>query len=97
LAIPATPDKLLQMAVKCILEAIFEQDFSNCSYGYRHGVGILDAVDKLTVKPQLGKYNYLVEADISGYFDHIDHDWLLKMPAERVDERSFRANWMRSL
>jgi len=89
LGIPATQDKLLQMAVKRILEAIFEQDFLRCSYGYRPGVGILDAVDKLTVKLQFGKYNYLVEADISGYFDNIDHTWLLKMLAERVDDKSF--------
>ena len=89
LGIPATQDKLLQIAVKRILEAIFEQDFLLCSYGYRPGVGILDAVDKLTVKLQFGKYNYLVEADISGYFDNIDHTWLLKMLAERVDDKSF--------
>jgi group II intron reverse transcriptase/maturase len=89
LGIPATQDKLLQMAVKRILEAIFEQDFLRCSYGYRPGVGVLDAVDKLTVKLQFGKYNYVVEADISGFFDNIDHDWLLKMLAERVDDKSF--------
>jgi RNA-directed DNA polymerase len=89
LGILATQDKLLQIAVKRILEAIFEQDFLHCSYGYRPGVGILDAVDKLTVKLQFGKYNYLVEADISGYFDNIDHTWLLKMLAERVDDKSF--------
>jgi RNA-directed DNA polymerase len=89
LGIPATQDKLLQMAVKRILEAIFEQDFLHCSYGYRPGVGILDAVDKLTVKLQFGKYNYVVEADISGFFDNIDHAWLLKMLAERVDDKSF--------
>ena len=89
LGIPATQDKLLQMAVKRILEAIFEQDFLLCSYGYRPGVGILDAVDKLTVKLQFGKYNYVVEADISGFFDNIDHAWMLKMLAERVDDKSF--------
>jgi RNA-directed DNA polymerase len=77
------------MAVKRILEAIFEQDFLNCSYGYRPGVGILDAVNDLTVKLQFGKYNYVVEADITGYFDNIDHDWLLKMLAERIDDKSF--------
>lgn len=89
LGIPAIQDKLLQIAVKRILEAIFEQDFLNCSYGYRPGVGVLDAVDKLTVKLQFGRYNYVVEADISGYFDNIDHTWLLKMLAERVDDKSF--------
>jgi len=89
LGIPVTQDKLLQNAVKRILEAIFEQDFLRCSYGYRPGVGVLDAVDKLTVKLQFGKYNYVVEADISGFFDNIDQDWLLKMLAERVDDKSF--------
>lgn len=89
LGIPATQDKLLQIAVKRILEAIFEQDFLRCSYGYRPGVGVLDAVDKLTVKLQFGKYSYVVEADISGFFDNIEHDWLLKMLAERVDDKSF--------
>jgi len=89
LGIPATQDKLLQLAVKRILEAIFEQDFLLCSYGYRPGVDALDAVDKLTVKLQFGKYNYVVEADIKGFFDNIDHEWLLKMLAERVDDKSF--------
>jgi RNA-directed DNA polymerase len=89
LGIPATQDKLLQIAVKRILEAIFEQDFLRCSYGYRPGIGVLDAVDKLTVKLQFGSYKYVVEADISGFFDNIDHEWLLKMLAERVDDKSF--------
>ena len=89
LGIPATQDKLLQMAAKRILEAIFEQDFLWCSYGYRPGVGALDAVDKLTLKLQFGKYHYVVEADIQGFFDHIDHEWLLKMLAERVDDKAF--------
>jgi RNA-directed DNA polymerase len=89
LGIPATQDKLLQIAVKRILEAIFEQDFLRCSYGYRPSVGALDAVDQLTVKLQFGKYNYVVEADIEGYFNNIDHTWLLKMLAERVDDKAF--------
>jgi RNA-directed DNA polymerase len=89
LGIPATQDKLLQIAVKRILETIFEQDFLRCSYGYRPGVGALDAVDKLTVKLQFGKYNYVVEADIQGYFNNIDHAELLKLLAERVDDKAF--------
>ena len=89
MGVPATQDKLLQLAVKRILEAIFEQDFLLSSYGYRPGVDALDAVDKLTVKLQFGKYNYVVEADIKGFFDNINHEWLLKMLAERVDDKSF--------
>lgn len=88
LGIPATQDKLLQLAVKRILEAIFEQDFLRCSFGYRPNVGALDAVDKLTVKLQFGKYNYVVEADIKGFFDHLDHEWLLKMLTERIDDKA---------
>src|SRR5262245_53318372 len=48
LGIPATEDKLLQLAVKRLLEAIYEQDFLACSYGYRPAVGALEAVDQLT-------------------------------------------------
>jgi RNA-directed DNA polymerase len=70
LGIPATEDKLLQLAVKRILEAIYEQDFMRCSYGYRPDIGALDAVDKLTVKLQFGRYYFIVEADIKSYFDH---------------------------
>ncbi len=88
LGIPATEDKLLQLAVKRLLEAIYEQDFMRCSYGYRPNVGSLDAVDKLTIKLQFGKYNYVVEADIKGFFDNLDHEWLLKMVAERVDDKA---------
>jgi group II intron reverse transcriptase/maturase len=88
LGIPATEDKLLQVAVKRILEAIYEQDFLRCSYGYRPNVGALHAVDKLTVKLQFGQYNFIVEADIKGYFDNIDHEWLVEMLEERIDDRA---------
>jgi len=70
LGIPAVEDKLLQLAVTRILQAIYEQDFLRCSYGYRPNVGALDAVDWLTVKLQFGRYNFVVEADIKGFFDH---------------------------
>jgi group II intron reverse transcriptase/maturase len=88
LGIPATQDKLLQVAVKRLLEAIYEQDFSRCSFGYRPNLGALDAVDELTIKLQFGRYNFVVEADIKGFFDNLDHDQLLKMLAERVDDKA---------
>ena len=99
LGIPATQDKLLQVAVKRILEAIYEQDFFRCSYGYRPNIGALDAVDKLTVKLQFGKYHSVVEADIKGYFDNIDHQWMLKMLARRVDDQALLrliAKWLKA-
>ncbi len=86
LGIPAVEDKLLQLAVTRILTAIYEQDFLRCSYGYRPQIGALDAVDKLTIKLQFGRYNWVVEADIKGFFDNIDHDWMIRMLAERIDD-----------
>ncbi len=86
LGIPATEDKLLQLAVKRLLEAIYEQDFLSCSYGYRPQMGALEAVDQLTVKLQFGAYHQVVEADIKGFFDNLSHEWLMRMLAKRIDD-----------
>lgn len=88
LGIPAIEDKLVQLAVTRILEAIYEQDFLRCSYGYRPHVGALDAIRTLTIKLQFGRYKYVVEADIKGFFDNLDHDWLMKMLAERIADKA---------
>jgi group II intron reverse transcriptase/maturase len=88
LGIPATEDKLLQLAVKRLLEAIYEEDFLPCSYGYRPRKGALEAVDQLTVKLQFGRYRYVVEADIKGFFDNISHEWMMRMLAERIDDQA---------
>jgi RNA-directed DNA polymerase len=88
LGIPAIEDKLLQMAVKRLLEAIYEQDFLSCSYGYRPRVGALDAADQLRVKLQFGGYHHVVEADIKGFFDNLSHEWLMRMLAERIDDQA---------
>jgi group II intron reverse transcriptase/maturase len=88
LGIPAIEDKLLQLAVKRLLEALYEQDFLSCSYGYRPRVGALEAVDQLTVKLQFGGYHQVVEADIKGFFDNLSHEWLMRMLAERIDDQA---------
>lgn len=89
LGIPAIEDKLLQLAVTRILQAIYEHDFLRCSYGYRPNVGALDAVDWLTIKLQFGRYNAVVEADIKGFFDNINHDWMIRMLEERIEDGAF--------
>ena len=89
LGIPAIEDKLLQMAVSRILTSIFEEDFIDNSYGYRVGVGSKDAVKHISTELQLTYYGYVVEADIKGFFNNIDHDWLLRMLSERVNDRAF--------
>ena len=81
-------DKRLQLAVTRLLTAIDEQDFRRCREGYRPHIGALDAVDKLTITRQFGRYNWVVEADIQGFFDAIDHAWMIRMVAERIDDRA---------
>lgn len=89
LGIPATEDKLLQMAVFRILQAIYEQEFLAYSYGYRIGRGAKDAVKQLQYELQFGFYGYVVEADIKGFFDTIDHEWLMRMLSLRVNDKPF--------
>jgi RNA-directed DNA polymerase len=67
--IPALEDKLVQLACAKLLMAIYEQDFLDCSYGYRPKRGALDAVRDLTFDLQYGRYGYLVEVDVKGFFD----------------------------
>jgi group II intron reverse transcriptase/maturase len=89
LGIPALADKVLQIGVSKILEAIYEQDFLGCSYGYRPGVGALDAVRDLSAALRSGRYHYLVEADIRSFFDRIDHAKLMELLERRIDDRPF--------
>ncbi|MCP4700364.1 MAG: group II intron reverse transcriptase/maturase, partial [Gammaproteobacteria bacterium] len=89
LGLPAIADKLLQTAAAKILEAIYEQDFLSCSYGCRPGMGPLDAVKDLTAELMTGRYHFIVEADIKGFFDNIDHELLLEMLSGRIDDKAF--------
>jgi len=89
LGIPTTEDKLVQLAVARILEAIYEQDFLDCSYGYRRDRSPGVAARNLATALQRGRYCWVVEADIKGFFDNIDHQWMMRMLEERIDDRPF--------
>lgn len=89
LGIPATADKVLQMAVAKILEAIYEQDFLASSFGYRPGTGAHSAIKELSAVLREGRYRFVVEADIKGFFDYIDHSRLLEMLRQRIDDQPF--------
>jgi RNA-directed DNA polymerase len=89
LGIPVVEDKLLQAGVAMILEAIYEPDFLPVSFGYRPGIGARDAVQALGFNLQYGSFGYVVEADIQGFFSHLDHDWLKRMLRERIADESF--------
>jgi group II intron reverse transcriptase/maturase len=99
LGIPTVEDRLLQKGVARILEAIFEADFISGSFGYRKGKGPLDAVQDVTINLQRRKFAYVVEVDIRSFFDSIDHDWLIRMLEQRIDDRAFIGlirKWLRA-
>jgi group II intron reverse transcriptase/maturase len=99
LGIPALEDKLVQSATGAILSAIYEPDFLEGSYGYRPGRSPQQAVSVLTEALYRGKFEFVVEADIKGYFEHIRHDWLLKMLARRVNDGALLGlirKWLRA-
>lgn len=99
LGIPTLEDKLVQSAVAQILSAIYEADFLPCSYGYRPDRGAHDAVRNLTDALFYGKHEFVLEADIKGYFAHIQWDWLLRMLARRVNDGALLGlirKWLRA-
>ena len=91
LGVPVLEDKLVQAGMVRILEAIYEQDFISDSYGFRPGRGCHDALRALNLEVHRGLVNHVVEADIKGFFDHVDHDWLMKFLGHRLaDKRMLR-------
>jgi len=84
IGIPTAEDRLLQRAVARILSAIYEQDFVECSYGYRSGRSPHQALRVLRSRVIAGQGLYVYETDIRGYFTRINHDWLRKMVAHRI-------------
>jgi group II intron reverse transcriptase/maturase len=99
LGIPTVEDRLMQRAVARILSAIFEQDFLNCSYGFRPGRNPHQALRALRSHIVAGKVRHLYEADIRGYFNNINHAWLRRMVAHRIADPvilSLVGKWLRA-
>jgi len=91
LGIPALEDKLVQAGLARILSAIYEQDFIDDSYGFRPGRGCHGALRALSDEVEGGRIHYIVDADIKGFFDNVDHEWLMKFLGHRiVDKRVLR-------
>ena len=88
IGISAFEDKLVQDAVREVLEAIYEQDFLGCSYGFRPGRSAHDAVRTLDRIVHQGKVNWILEADIVSFFDRLDRNQLSKMLELRVADGS---------
>ena len=91
LGIPALEDKLVQAGLVKILQAIYEQDFINDSYGFRPKRSCHDALRALSQSVEANPVNYIVEADIKGFFDHVDQEQLMAFLQHRIaDKRILR-------
>jgi retron-type reverse transcriptase len=91
LGITALEDKIVQRAAVTVLNAIYETDFLGFSYGYRPGKGQHKALDALYTGLLTRKVNWVLDGDISGFFDSLNHEWLIKFIEHRiVDQRVLR-------
>ena len=86
LAVTALEDKIVQRAAVAVLSAIYEEDFLGFSYGFRPGRGQHDALDALAVGISSMKVNYILDADIAGFFDAVDQSWLVRFLNHRVGD-----------
>jgi group II intron reverse transcriptase/maturase len=99
LGIAALEDKIVQQAVQTVLEQVYEEDFVGYSYGFRPGRNPHNALDALWVGLTERKVNWVLDADIRGFFDAINHDWLMKFIEHRIaDRRILRLirKWLRA-
>src|SRR5215471_9268083 len=99
LGVAALEDKIVQQAVATILNQIYEEDFLGFSYGFRQGRSQHDALDALSYALLKKKVNYIVDADIRGFFDNLDKGWMIKFMEHRVaDPRILRLikKWLKA-
>lgn len=87
LGIPVVEDKIVQRATVAVLEPIYETDFLGFSYGFRPGRNQHQALDALDRGLMTKKVNWVLDADLRGFFDAIDHAWLVKFIEHRIGDR----------
>jgi group II intron reverse transcriptase/maturase len=87
LGIPSLEDKIVQHAVRTVLQCIYEEDFVGFSYGFRPKRSQHQALDALYVAITEKRVNWILDADIEGFFDNIDRDWLVKFIEHRIGDK----------
>jgi RNA-directed DNA polymerase len=92
LGITSIEDKIIQRTLCEILQNIYEVDFLGFSYGFRPGKSQHDALDALSVAISGKRVNWVLDADIEGFFDTIDHEWLMKFLEHRIGDRRERVS-----
>jgi len=87
IGVPTLEDKIVQRAACEVMGAIYEEDFLGFSYGFRPGRSQHNALDAVTVGIKKRKVNWVLDADIRGFFDAIDHDWMVKFIEHRIADK----------
>ena len=87
LGVPVVEDKIVQRAMAAVLEAIYEEDFLEFSYGFRPKRSAHDALEALDRGMMTRKVNWVLDADIRGYYEAIDHEWLVKFVEHRIGDQ----------
>jgi len=87
IGITALEDKIVQQALVWVLESIYEEDFLGFSYGFRLGRSQHQALDAVYMALTTKKVGWVLDADIQGFFDHLDHEWLMQFVSHRVSDR----------
>ncbi len=99
IGIASLEDKIVQQAVVWVLECIYEEEFLGFSYGFRPNRGAHDALDALSVAISRNRVNWILDADVQGFFDAIDHEWLIKFVEHLIgDPRILKLikKWLRA-
>lgn len=89
LGIPAYEDRLVQGVMRKILDQIYEWKFYDFSYGFRQGRNCHMAIREINQIVMTRKVNYVVDADIKGFFDNVDHKWLMKFLENDIQDKNF--------
>ena len=89
LGIPSFEDKMVQGVFKEILEAIYETKFLDSSFGFRPNRGCHDAIQRINKHIMADKVNHIIDADIKGFFDNLDHEWLMKFLEHDIADKNF--------
>ena len=89
LGIPSYEDKLVQDVMSQVLIGVYEPRFLDCSYGFRPGRSCHDVVKIIDNTVMNERVNYILEADIKGFFDNVDHEWLMKFLEHDISDQNF--------
>ena len=89
LGLPSYEDKLVQGVMAGILNDVYEPRFLDCSYGFRENRNSHQVVRYINQSIMCRKVNYVLEADIKGFFDNVDHDWLMKFLEHDIADKNF--------